>query len=154
MPVYDYLCDHCGHAFSATGGFNDPQLSSCPQCGKAPRRLISATAIVFKGSGWYKTDSRSAPKEGGDAKPAVTGAESAATGGGAAAAGEARSGGPQSGDAKSGDAKSADPKSGEAKSAAAKSAAAKPAGSKGAAAAAASTPAPAAPTNGKPGSSS
>ncbi len=148
MPVYDYLCDHCGHAFSATGGFNDPQLSSCPQCGKAPRRLISATAIVFKGSGWYKTDSRSAPKEGGDEKPAVTGAESAVTGGGAAA-GEARSGGPQSGDAKSGDAKSADPKSGEAKSVDAK-----PAGSNGSAAAPVSTPAPAAPAKSKPASTS
>jgi len=74
MPVYDYLCDHCGHAFSATGGFNDPPLAACPQCGAVPRRLIGATAIVFKGSGWYKTDSRSAPKDGGDAKPAATGA--------------------------------------------------------------------------------
>lgn len=74
MPVYDYHCDHCGHAFSATGGFNDPPLAACPQCGAVPRRLIVATAVVFKGSGWYKTDSRSAPKDGGDAKPAATGA--------------------------------------------------------------------------------
>ena len=74
MPVYDYLCDHCGHAFSVTGGFNDPPLAACPRCGAVPRRLIVATAIVFKGSGWYKTDSRSAPKDGGDAKPAVNGA--------------------------------------------------------------------------------
>jgi len=73
MPVYDYVCDHCGHAFSATGGFNDPPLAACPQCGAVPRRLIVATAVVFKGSGWYKTDSRSAPKDGGDAKPAATG---------------------------------------------------------------------------------
>ena len=144
MPVYDYLCDHCGHAFSATGGFNDPQLSSCPQCGKAPRRLISATAIVFKGSGWYKTDSRSAPKEGGDAKSAATGAKATATADGAAA--DAKSG-----DAKPDDAKAGDTTSGDAKSGPAQSGEAKSAGSK---AAAAPASAPKAPAKGKPASSS
>lgn len=117
MPVYDYLCDHCGHAFSATGGFNDPPLAACPQCGAVPRRLIVATAVVFKGSGWYKTDSRLAPKDGGDAKPAVTGAgadkkESAAAGDGKptepkpATAAPAKSESPAAAPAKSGPASS------------------------------------------------
>jgi len=69
MPIYDYRCDHCGHAFSAVQSFNDPVIDRCPSCGKQPRRLIVPPAIVFKGSGWYKTDSRKAPAgEGGTAK--------------------------------------------------------------------------------------
>ncbi len=146
MPVYDYRCDHCGHAFEATGGFNDPQLSACPRCGKPPRRLISATAIVFKGSGWYKTDSRSAPTEGGDAKPAATGAKATATADGASAG--AKSGEAKPGDAKAGDATSGDAKSGPAGPA--KSGDAKSAGSK---AATAPASAPKAPAKGKPASS-
>ncbi|OGN82628.1 MAG: hypothetical protein A3G84_05970 [Chloroflexi bacterium RIFCSPLOWO2_12_FULL_71_12] len=78
MPIYDYRCDHCGHAFSIVQSYKDEALSACPSCGKLPRRVVTAPAIVFKGSGWYKTDSRaSAPAEkdgakatGGDAKPA------------------------------------------------------------------------------------
>ncbi|HYK99056.1 MAG TPA: FmdB family zinc ribbon protein [Candidatus Acidoferrales bacterium] len=71
MPIYDYRCDHCGHAFSAVQSFNDQALEVCPNCGKKPRRLIVAPAVVFKGSGWYKTDSRgAAPKEGDGATPA------------------------------------------------------------------------------------
>lgn len=64
VPIYDYRCDECGHRFSAVQSFNDPPLDKCPNCGKRPRRLIVAPAIVFKGSGWYKTDSRTAPKDG------------------------------------------------------------------------------------------
>ncbi len=63
VPIYDYRCDHCGHAFSAVQSFKDEPLEKCPNCGKRPRRLIVAPAVVFKGSGWYKTDSRTAPKD-------------------------------------------------------------------------------------------
>jgi putative FmdB family regulatory protein len=69
MPIYDYRCDHCGHVFSAVQSFNDEALEKCPNCGKKPRRLISTPAIVFKGSGWYKTDSRP-PEKGSDASSA------------------------------------------------------------------------------------
>jgi putative FmdB family regulatory protein len=62
LPIYDYRCDHCGHAFSAVQSYKDEPLAKCPNCGKRPRRLIVPTAIVFKGSGWYKTDSRPAEK--------------------------------------------------------------------------------------------
>ena len=68
MPIYDYRCDHCGHAFSAVQSYKDEPLDKCPNCGKKPRRLITSAAIVFKGSGWYKTDSRPAPKAESDAK--------------------------------------------------------------------------------------
>src|SRR6266545_1796014 len=62
MPIYDYRCDHCGHVFSAVQSFSDEALEKCPNCGKKPRRLLSMPAIVFKGSGWYKTDSRPGEK--------------------------------------------------------------------------------------------
>jgi|SRR3990170_2122300 len=66
MPIYDYRCDHCGHVFSAVQSFKDEALDKCPSCGKQPRRLLSMPAIVFKGSGWYKTDSRPADKSASD----------------------------------------------------------------------------------------
>src|SRR3989442_12738807 len=62
VPIYDYRCDHCGHAFSAVQSYKDQPLEKCPKFGKKPRRLIGPPAIVFKGSGWYKTDSRPAEK--------------------------------------------------------------------------------------------
>src|SRR5436309_13431231 len=62
MPIYDYHCDHCGHSFSQVQSYNDQPVEKCPNCGKKPRRLISSTAVVFKGSGRYKTDSRPAEK--------------------------------------------------------------------------------------------
>jgi putative FmdB family regulatory protein len=62
MPIYDYHCDHCGHSFSQVQSYKDQPVESCPSCGKKPRRLISPSAVVFKGSGWYKTDSRAPEK--------------------------------------------------------------------------------------------
>ena|SRR5688572_418341 len=64
MPTYDYLCDACGNRFSAQQRFGDEPLPACPKCGARPRRLVSLPAIVFKGGGWYATDSRRA-KDGG-----------------------------------------------------------------------------------------
>ena len=62
MPIYDYHCDHCGHSFSEVQSYKEPPIEKCPNCGKRPRRLIAPSAVVFKGSGWYKTDSRPAEK--------------------------------------------------------------------------------------------
>jgi putative FmdB family regulatory protein len=62
VPIYDYRCDHCGHVFSQVQSFSESPVENCPQCGKKPRRLFTVPAIVFKGSGWYKTDSRGADK--------------------------------------------------------------------------------------------
>lgn len=75
MPIYDYRCDECGHVFSAVQSYSEGPIQICPNCGKRPRRLISMPAIVFKGGGWYKTDSRgAAPKEAGDGGSTVSGA--------------------------------------------------------------------------------
>ena len=68
MPIYDYRCDHCGHVFSAVQSYTDATLEKCPSCGKKPRKLMATPAIVFKGGGWYKTDSRPAQKDGGEGK--------------------------------------------------------------------------------------
>src|SRR5690349_15733743 len=71
MPIYDYRCDHCGHAFSRVLSYSEGPVEACPNCGKKPRKLLVAPAVVFKGSGWYKTDSRgAAPKEGDSATAA------------------------------------------------------------------------------------
>lgn len=70
VPIYDYRCEHCGHAFSALQAFTDDALAKCPNCGKQPRRLIAPPAIVFKGSGWYKTDSRPKPSAESGSAPA------------------------------------------------------------------------------------
>ena len=67
MPTYTYQCDSCGHGLEAVQRFADDPLSECPQCGASIRRVIQPVGVVFKGSGWYITDSR--PKssgEGGD----------------------------------------------------------------------------------------
>jgi putative FmdB family regulatory protein len=67
VPIYDYRCDACGHAFSAVRSYSDGPVEVCPNCGERPRKLLVVPAVVFKGSGWYKTDSRgAAPKESGD----------------------------------------------------------------------------------------
>lgn len=68
MPIYDYHCDHCGHTFSAVQSYTDATLEKCPSCGKRPRKLMATPAIVFKGGGWYKTDSRPAQKDAAESK--------------------------------------------------------------------------------------
>ena len=59
MPTYVYGCDTCGHRFEKVQRFQDAPLSECPECGARIRRIFQPAGIVFKGSGWYSTDSRS-----------------------------------------------------------------------------------------------
>ena len=58
MPLYDYLCENCGHRFEVRQGIKEDPLVECPQCGGLIRRVIHPVGIVFKGSGFYVTDSR------------------------------------------------------------------------------------------------
>ena len=55
MPTYDYHCDKCGN-FEFVQKITDDALKTCPTCGGAVKRLVSAAAFHLKGSGWYKTD--------------------------------------------------------------------------------------------------
>jgi putative FmdB family regulatory protein len=64
MPTYTYRCDTCGHGFEAVQRFADEPLKDCPECGAPIRRVIQPVGVVFKGSGWYITDSR--PKSSSD----------------------------------------------------------------------------------------
>jgi putative FmdB family regulatory protein len=56
VPIYEYVCQSCQHRFEVKQSFSDPPVSACPQCGQAVTKVISAPAIMFKGSGWYVTD--------------------------------------------------------------------------------------------------
>jgi putative FmdB family regulatory protein len=56
MPIYEYQCDACGKRTEILQKLDDPPLASCPDCGAAVRKLLSAPAFQFKGSGWYVTD--------------------------------------------------------------------------------------------------
>ena len=56
MPTYEYLCKSCGHRFEIWQRMSDEPLSVCPECGADIRRVVFPAGIVFKGSGFYKTD--------------------------------------------------------------------------------------------------
>lgn len=58
MPTYQYACTACGHQFEAVQKFSDDSLTECPQCSGKLRKVFSAVGVVFKGSGFYRTDSR------------------------------------------------------------------------------------------------
>ena len=58
MPTYQYACTECDHRFDAVQAFSDPSLTVCPECGGKLRKVFSSVGIVFKGSGFYRTDSR------------------------------------------------------------------------------------------------
>jgi putative FmdB family regulatory protein len=58
MPTYVYACDSCGNQFERFQSFKDEPLQTCPSCASAVRRVFQPVGIVFKGSGWYVTDSR------------------------------------------------------------------------------------------------
>lgn len=64
MPTYQYACTACGHQLEAVQSFSDPALTQCPVCDGRLRKLFSAVGIVFKGAGFYRTDSRSAATTG------------------------------------------------------------------------------------------
>ena len=58
MPTYQYTCTACAQPLEAVQSFTDAPLAECPACGGALRKVFSAVGVVFKGSGFYKNDSR------------------------------------------------------------------------------------------------
>ncbi len=62
MPTYSYACTACGHRFDAQQAFTDDALTECPQCGGRLRKLFGNVGVVFKGSGFYRNDSRAGEK--------------------------------------------------------------------------------------------
>jgi putative FmdB family regulatory protein len=64
VPTYSYACTACEHHFDTVQKFTDPSLTDCPECSGRLRKLFSSVGIVFKGSGFYRNDSRaSSPAE-------------------------------------------------------------------------------------------
>ncbi|WP_111767751.1 FmdB family zinc ribbon protein [Nakamurella deserti] len=58
MPTYQYACTECGHQFEEFQSFSDAALTDCPVCGGRLRKVYGSVGVVFKGSGFYRTDSR------------------------------------------------------------------------------------------------
>ncbi len=63
MPIHEYVCQTCGKKTEVVQGFREKPLKICPHCGGKLKKVISAPAIQFKGSGWYITDYARAKKE-------------------------------------------------------------------------------------------
>jgi putative FmdB family regulatory protein len=59
VPTYQYACTECGHQLEAVQSFSDPALTECPNCQGKLRKVFNSVGIVFKGSGFYRNDSRS-----------------------------------------------------------------------------------------------
>ena len=70
MPTYAYACTTCDHRFEVQQSFSDSALTECPQCQGRLRKLFNSVGIVFKGSGFYRTDSRNGAKPGASAAAA------------------------------------------------------------------------------------
>ena len=68
MPTYQYVCTECGEPLEKVQKFSDDPLTVCPNCSGRLRKVFSPVGIVFKGSGFYRTDSRSGPVAGGKDK--------------------------------------------------------------------------------------
>ena len=107
MPTYQYACTACDERLEAVQSFTDAPLTQCPACGGTLRKVFSAVGVVFKGSGFYKTDSRNGAQTGGSSDK---GAASESSGGDKAASGDkaAASSGASTGDGAS--AKGSSPK--------------------------------------------
>ncbi|MCS5518334.1 FmdB family zinc ribbon protein [Curtobacterium flaccumfaciens] len=71
MPTYSYRCTECDNAFDIKQSFSDATLTECPVCGGVLRKVFSPVGVTFNGGGFYRTDSRPAPKsEGSSSIPA------------------------------------------------------------------------------------
>ena len=98
MPTYEYLCQSCGARFEAWQKMTDDPIDTCPTCGQPVRRIIFPVGLVFKGSGFYINDTRSAtstaqPPDHGNSGSATAGDKSSS-----ATAGDKSSGDKSSGD--------------------------------------------------------
>lgn len=79
MPTYAYACRDCGHAFDVQQSFSDDSLTVCPECEGRLRKKFNSVGVVFKGSGFYRTDSRSTSSsvEAGSTSPSKPASTSA-----------------------------------------------------------------------------
>ncbi|NMO00565.1 FmdB family transcriptional regulator [Gordonia sp. TBRC 11910] len=76
MPTYSYACTECDNKFDIVQSFSDDSLTVCPECSGKLRKLFSQVGIVFKGSGFYRTDNRSSGSKAGSSASSTTSASS------------------------------------------------------------------------------
>jgi putative FmdB family regulatory protein len=76
MPTYEYACKDCGKQLEVVQSFSDDPLTECPECGGRLRKIFGNVGISFKGSGFYKTDSRPSGANAKKAPEATPSAES------------------------------------------------------------------------------
>ena len=86
MPTYQYACTECGHSFEQFQSFSEDALSVCPECDGKLRKLFNAVGVVFKGSGFYRTDSRSGSSSSDTAASSTSGSSSSGASSAATAA--------------------------------------------------------------------
>ena len=72
MPTYSYACTECDNRFDAVQAFTEDALTECPKCSGRLRKLFGSVGVVFKGSGFYRTDSRDSKSSSTAAAPAKT----------------------------------------------------------------------------------
>jgi len=85
MPLYEYLCESCGRTIEAIQSFAEPPLAVCDRCAGALKKLVSAPAFQFKGTGWYVSDygrPSSSPSNSSDAPKTEGGAPKESSGSG------------------------------------------------------------------------
>ena len=80
MPTYQYACTECDHAFEQVQSFSDASLTECPQCEGRLRKVYNAVGVVFKGSGFYRTDSRSGSGSSGSSSSGSSSSSSSTSG--------------------------------------------------------------------------
>jgi putative FmdB family regulatory protein len=76
VPTYQYACTDCDHAFEQVQSFSEDSLTTCPQCEGRLRKVFNAVGVVFKGSGFYRTDNRSDSKSSSATTPATSTSDS------------------------------------------------------------------------------
>lgn len=83
MPIFDYLCQACGHEFETIQKISDDALTDCPQCGKPElKKMVSAPSFRLKGGGWYETDFKNGSKKKDTKKKDNSGSSGSSCGGG------------------------------------------------------------------------
>lgn len=102
MPTYEYRCRDCGEHLEVVQSFRDDPLTECPNCGGSLRKVFSAIGITFKGSGFYKTDSRSPAGKGGSSPSSGESSSSSSSGDSSSSSGSGTSGSSGSGSSASG----------------------------------------------------
>lgn len=79
MPTYQYSCTECGHFFEVFQSFSEDSLTVCPECEGKLRKVFNAVGVVFKGSGFYRNDSRGKQSSSDTASTSASGSASASS---------------------------------------------------------------------------